>query len=104
MVSSYFAGWIRLKEARSESVRLTESSILILIIDTALSGFRKVSSTFLRLDLFMNGLVAAPGRHRPDGTHEPARQKVCGACVGGNLTGSLEGVREVVWPLSIRLV
>ena len=51
------------------------------------------------------GLWLPQGVTAPEGTQEPARQKVCGVCVGGDFQQEeREGVREVVWPLSVRVV
>ena len=60
----------------------------------------------LRVALVMNGGLWLPqGVAAPDGTHRPSRQKVCGVCVGGDFQQEeKEGVREVAWPLSVRLV
>jgi hypothetical protein len=50
------------------------------------------------------GLLLPRGLTDLEGTHGPARQRVCSVCVGGILTGSLEGVREVAQTLRIRFV
>jgi hypothetical protein len=47
--------------------------------------FQKSFFNFLRVDLILDGIVATQGVTDPEGTHKPARQKVCGVCVGGNL-------------------
>ena len=49
------------------------------------------------------GLWLRQGVTDPEEARKPARQKVYGARTGIG-TGSLEGVREVVWPLSVHLV